>query len=126
MFCMRHRQSLAMFALLLLSCVTSGAAGVTGTWTGVMDSPIKVGVRFVLEESNGKLSGRTYWEDPKTLVFEPEGAISGIHTASAASWTTEGDVAVEGKFEGNTFVGTISFPAQDDEPAHSTSLTLSR
>ena len=35
-----------------------------------MSSPSKLGVRFVLEDQNGELVGRTYWEDPVTHEFQ--------------------------------------------------------
>ena len=91
-----------------------------------MNSPDKVGVRFVIEERDGQLSGRTYWEDPVTHQFEPEGEIVGTKTDGLASWTTESSVIVSGKFEKNRFIGTIVFPADGDEASHTTSLTLTR
>ena len=102
------------------------ATGVAGTWTGVMNSPDKVGVRFVIEEKDGRLAGRVFFEDPVTRQFEPESQLVGATTDGSASWTTETNVQISGKFEGSKFVGTILFPADGDEPAHSAALTLSR
>ena len=112
----------SLVALLLSGCATS----VSGTWTGMMNSPNKVGVRFVLDEKQGRLAGRVFWEDPVTRQFEPESQLTGTNAGGSASWTTEANVQISGKFEGNQFVGTIVFPADGDEPAHSAELTLSR
>lgn len=111
--------------LTLAGCQT--VTSVSGTWTGAMDSPNKLRVRFVLEDQGGKLSGLTYWHDPKTGAFELEGGLSGARTDGSASWTTDGDLTIDGKFEGDTFKGTIHFPAHEDVlPAWSAQLTLSR
>ena len=40
--------------------------------------------------------------------------------------TTQTDVVVRGKFQGNRFIGTIQFPADGEQPAREASLTLSR
>lgn len=106
----------------LSGCVT----GVSGSWTGAIDSPNQVGVRFVFEEKDGQLSGRTLFEDPETHQFELAGQLVGTTKDGDASWTTETDVQVSGKFQGNKFVGTITFPADGDEPSHTASLSLSR
>jgi hypothetical protein len=114
---------LLLFSLLFLSCRTTS---LTGTWTGRLDSPNKIGVRFVLEQKDGKLTGRTYWEEPNTGEFEPAGEVTGEIVDGAASWTSETGVKVTGHLEGAGFVGTLTFPADEDEPAHSAGLNLSR
>ncbi len=91
-----------------------------------MNSPDQIGVRFVLEEKEGRLTGRTFFEDPITRQFEPESQLVGTRTDGNASWTTETNVQISGKFEGSKFIGMIVFPQDGDEPAHSAGLTLSR
>ncbi len=110
-------------ALIALSgCLSS----VTGSWSGVMDSPDKIGVRFVIEERDGALSGRTFWEDPLTHEFGAEAEFTGSRTAATATWTTETNVVVSGHFDGDLFLGTISFPVDGDEPSRTASVSLRR
>lgn len=110
----------------LLSVLCSCQATVSGTWTGRMESPNSIGVRFTIEERNGQLSGRTYWEDPVSHQLEPEGEFTGKRENQEASWVTEGAVVVTGKFDGDRFVGTITFPPDGDEPGHTVPVSLSR
>ena len=91
-----------------------------------MNSPNQIGVRFVLEEKEGRITGRTFFEDPVTRQFEPESQLVGTRTDVSASWTTETNVQISGKFEGDKFIGTILFPQDGDVPARSAGLTLSR
>lgn len=98
----------------------------SGTWTGSLNSPNKLAVRFVLEDKDGVLSGRAYWEDPDSRAFEPEGEVVGTFVDGGASWKTEGEVKVTGQFEGDSFTGTLTFPAFRDQPAKSVSVTLTR
>lgn len=117
---------MAFASLTWLTLAAGCRATVSGTWTGTLDSPNKIGVRFVLDEQAGRLGGRTYWEDPETREFEPEGELAGSQADGAASWKTEGDVEVSGRFDGNGFVGTLTFPAFRDQPARTVGLTLRR
>ena len=110
--------------LLLVGC--QAAAVASGTWTGTMSSPNQLKVRFVIEDQNGKLSGRTYFEDESTKEFYPEAENTGTRDDVSASWTTETDVVVKGKFEGNKFTGTITFPADGEQASHEVGLTLTR
>ena len=91
-----------------------------------MDSPHSIGVRFTIEEKDGQLSGRTFWEDPVTHQFEPEAEFTGTRSSHDASWTTGTGVAIAGKFQGDVFTGTLAFPADGDEPEHTTTLSLKR
>lgn len=91
-----------------------------------MASPNSVGVRFTIEEENGLLTGRTFWEDPVTHLLEAEGQFTGKRANQEASWVTEGAVVVTGKFDGDCFVGTITFPPDGDEPGHTVPVSLSR
>ena len=103
------------------------SATLTGTWTGTFTSPSSVRVRFVLEQQAGRLRGQTYWEDPNTRALEPEaGELRGAVTDGGARWKTQGEVDVEGRFDGNTFVGTLTFPAVDDQPSRTAALKLER
>jgi hypothetical protein len=106
--------------------VTGCLSSATGSWSGVMDSPDKVGVRFVIEERDGVLSGRTFWEDPVTHEFAPEARFTGTRAAATATWKTETNVVVSGHFDGESFLGTIVFPVDGDEPSRTASVTLRR
>ena len=122
---MNRTSSLAsfLFAFLVMS---SCQATLSGSWTGRLESPNAVGVRFTIEDKNGDLSGMAYWEDPDTKQLEPEGEIAGKRDNSDASWMTDGLVRVQGRFDGNSFVGTATFPADGDEPERVVPLRLSR
>ena len=118
------RLRLAVTLALLSGCQS---ATLTGIWTGAFTSPSNLRVRFVLEEQAGRLRGQTYWEDPNTRALEPEaGELQGAVTNGRARWKTQGEVEVEGRFDGNTFVGTLTFPAVDDQPSRTAALKLER
>ncbi|MDP1919623.1 MAG: hypothetical protein Q8L14_25450 [Myxococcales bacterium] len=99
---------------LLLSASCRATSGLTGTWTGRLESPDKVGVRFVLEEDAGTITGRVYWEDPKTLVFEPEGTLVGVSDGGTVSWRSESDVTVVGTVRDTVLEGTLTFPVDEE------------
>lgn len=117
---------------------------VTGTWTGQVTSPeaTPVAVRFTIEEgvssgeadsppSTATLTGRTYFGDPDSGEFLPEAPLSGSRTGSHASWITEGDLVISGMFDAGSFIGTLEFPAEEDEaggahPPDLATLTLQR
>jgi hypothetical protein len=116
-----------LLVLVAISCRT--VSGVSGTWTGRLDSPNKIGVRFVLEEKDGTITGRVYWEDPRTLVFEPEGTLIGVADGGAVSWRSESDVTVEGMVSDNRFEGTLTYPVDEEAlpgTPHSARVTLIR
>lgn len=121
---MSGRLLLVLALLVMIGCQTLSSVG--GSWTGTIASPEPVGVRFDLAEENGSLSGRIYFEDDLTHEFLPEAAITGSRDGAEGSWTTETNVRIVGKFQGNRFLGTITFPASGIRPARSAELTLSR
>ena len=111
--------------LTLLCCQTT--MGVSGTWTGQLESPNKVGVRFAIEEKNGAITGRAFWEESKTKGFEVEGQIHGSLTPDGKiQFTTEGEVEFRGEVVGSLITGTVTFPAFRTKPAYSYSVSLSR
>ena len=114
----------SLFGLVLVAGCRSPSA--TGSWTGSFDGPGKLGVRYVLEERGGALTGTIWWGDGPNGEFQLEGGLAGTVVGGVASWKTEGAVEVRGRFEGDVFVGTLTFPATDDEPAHTAALKLSR
>ena len=91
-----------------------------------MVSPNSVGVRFVLDDQAGKLTGQVFWEDPSTHELEFEGGLTGNRSDGSASWTTDGEVSITGRFNGDTFVGTVTFPAEGSEQARSAAITPRR
>ena len=116
-----------LFLLLSSSCRTT--SGLTGTWTGRLESPDRVGVRFVLEEDAGTITGRVYWEDPRTLVFEPEGTLVGVSDGGAVSWRSQSEVTVVGRVSDNVLEGTLTFPLDEEAPPgtpRSARITLTR
>ncbi len=111
--------------LTLLSCQTT--MGVSGTWSGQLESPNKVGVQFAIEEKGGVVTGRAFWEESKTKGFEVEGQISGTLTPDGKiRFTTEGEVEFSGEVLGNVIKGTVTFPAFRTKPAYSYPVTLAR
>ncbi len=116
-----------LLVLVAMSCRTTSS--VSGTWTGRLDSPNKVGVRFVLEEKDGTITGRVYWEDPKTLVFEPEGTLVGVADGGTVSWRSQSNVTVVGTVNDNSLEGTLTFPVDEEAlpgTPHSARVTLTR
>jgi len=99
-----------------------------GTWTGTIgQGPKAAGVRFVLEDNNGKLTGQIFFQDPTTNEFLEGGTLTGTRAATAATWTTETDVVIKGTFEENKFTGTLEFPPEEGQPLHGPGpLTLTR
>ena len=127
----------ALFWLSLsMACGTKPSTGdagnvaynVTGTWTGSVSSAgaISVGARFTLEDQNARLSGRTYFEDSRLGEFVEDADLSGSRDGLDASWTTSTDLIVVGRFDANSFVGTIRFPPDDELGPHVANLTLNR
>ena len=122
----RSFSTLGWVVVFALCCASR--PGVTGAWTGTISSGKSkpVGIRFVLEESNGQLTGRTYVQDQGTDEYAIEATISGTKNGANATWTSETDVIVKGKFEDNKFVGTIEFPSDQGRPPAVGTLTLSQ
>ena len=104
------------------------ATPVDGTWTGSVASPgaTPVGIRFVLTEQNGRLTGRTYVEDPNTKAFLVDAELNGTHTGAMASWTTATDLVIRGTFGPDGFTGTLTYPGDSSFPAVVSNITLKR
>ena len=71
-------RTVASTGLLLFVLLSGCASGVTGTWTGRMVSPHNLGVRYVLVDHAGTLTGQVFWEDPLTHRFELEGGLGAV------------------------------------------------
>lgn len=113
--------------LLLTGC---GSSTVTVTWTGSLSSPstIPVGVRFVLTEDNGQLTGQTYFQDPVTGDYLVDDDVTGASNGTDATWTTTTtNLVAKGKFDkGGGFTGTLEFPAEYPLAIHVVDLVLHR
>ena len=121
--------SFAALFLFIGCAITSAATGVAaGTWTGTIaaEKAKPMGVRFEIEEKDGKLIGRTYFQDQGTAEYAIEGTISGTLDGTNATWVSESDLKVKGKFESNKFTGTLEFPPDEGHPAVTQTLTLTR
>ena len=121
----------ATLPILALACgsnTPAAPASAAGSWTGTLSSAgtTAVGIRFILQEDNGKLTGQTYVEDPTTHDFLPDAELTGSRQGSDATWSTSTDLIVRGKFAGNDFVGTLEFPADDPLAIHLVDLVLMR
>jgi hypothetical protein len=103
-----------------------GVAG--GTWTGAVQGAgsIAVGIRFVLDEASGSLSGMTYVEDPETHEFLKDADLTGSRNGLSASWTTSTGLLITGTFSADSFNGTLQYPADDDAGPLTSTLTLNR
>lgn len=114
-------------AMLAASCAGKRGLG-EGTWTGTIGGGTAkpVGVRFVLEDENGKLVGKTSFQDPVTGEYGDDGTLTGTRDGTTAMWTTETDVVIKGTFENNTFNGTLEFPPDEGRPTHPVPLTLTK
>lgn len=115
----------ALAIVLLAGCATSSA---TGTWRGLIGPNGKkpAPVQFVLEEKNGKLTGTTAFLDSQNPHAVSDGLVTGARDGSTAAWVSETDVRVQGTFDGDSFVGTITFPSIDEIPAQSGPIVLNR
>ena len=125
---MLTRFSLAL-ALVMVTAGCGAKRGIgEGTWTGTIGGGTTkpVGVRFVLTDENGKLVGKTSFQDPVTQEYGDDGALAGTRDGATATWATETDVVVKGTFENNTFNGTLEFPSDDGQPTRAVPLTLTK
>jgi hypothetical protein len=117
------------FPILLAACGTKeSSASAAGSWTGSLSAPgtTPIDIRFVLEEQNGTLIGRTWVEDPETHELLEDADLTGSRLGSDATWTTSTDLVVSGRFEGNHFVGTLDFPPEDPLAFHRVDVVLDR
>jgi len=109
---------------------SGGASDVSsrGTWTGSTQATnsIPVGIRFVLSEQDGNLTGLTYVEDPETGDFLRDADITGSRNGSSATWTTSTGLTIRGTFSGASFVGTLEYPSDGDFAPLVSNLTLNR
>lgn len=101
---------------------------VTGLWAGSISSTgdIAIGIRFDIQDQNGRLSGRTFVEDPTTHAFLIDADFTGSRNGNAAIWTTSTALVVKGTFGDAGFTGTLEFPADGDFAMHVANLTLER
>jgi hypothetical protein len=119
--------------------VSNGSGGATGTgangapatvagiWSGTLSSGASpVGVRFVIQDQSGQLSGQGFFEDPVTLEFVADADFTGALDGANATWKTSTDLAIVGKFDGTTFTGTLEFPPDGDLPPHVTKVSLTQ
>jgi hypothetical protein len=108
-------------------CVVKRPAA--GTWKGIIEERRPLGVKFEVEEdADGKLAGKTYFQDNGT-DYQLADTFTGRRDGVSVSWTSEGEVVVMGKFENEKYeriVGTIEFPAQEGFPAHKGVLIVTR
>jgi hypothetical protein len=118
------------------ACAAGGAAAdaaaaatpVTGTWTGSVAAmgSTPVGIRFTLVEQNGRLTGQTFVEDPKTKAFLTDAELTGSRTGVMATWNTVTGLLIRGTFTTDTFTGTLQYPAEGDFGPLVSNLTLKR
>ena len=94
-------------------------------WTGQASYEGQTtGIRFVLREEGGTITGRMFLQDPNTAGFIESGTVEGTRTGDDAQWTTQADSVVEGTFTENSFTGTITFPERNEEPGFTANLVL--
>ncbi|WP_146210295.1 hypothetical protein [Vitiosangium sp. GDMCC 1.1324] len=100
--------------------------GLAGVWVGTLTGPVdSSGVRFEITESNGQLTGVTFYTEPSSSEYMRMGALSGSRTGTTAQWTT-GNNSVSGTLNGDTFSGTFVFGSVDTDPALTVQLSLQR
>jgi hypothetical protein len=121
----------AAVSLLVTACATkepSPSAGAAGSWSGSTASPGRtpVGLRFVLQERAGALTGKLWVEDPETRVLLEDAELTGSRDGSHATWTTSTDLVVTGQFTGDHFVGTLDFPPDYPLEFHRADVVLDR
>jgi len=122
------KTTLLVAVVLAAGCAAKKSDVALGTWTGMIGEghPKPTGVRFSLEDDNGKLSGEMFFQDPATNEFSNDGSLTGTRDGTTATWTTETDVVIKGTFEDNKFTGTIEFPPDEGHPHAPVPLILTR
>lgn len=101
-------------------------SSISGAWVGVRTGPVdSAGVRFVLEESGGLVTGVMYFQDPDNSQYVERGAVSGTRSGNAVQWTA-GRASVVGTVAGDEISGTFTYAASDGDPAVSAQLELDR
>ena len=120
--------AIASFLLWTACSNKTSTSDVSGAWTGSITSPgaIPVGIRFMVAEQNGQLTGQAYVQDPVTHDFLIDAPLTGSRHGSDATWTTATNLVIAGTFDGNDFVGTLQFPADEDLGLTVSNLSLKR
>ena len=106
------------------ACVDATA----GTWSGIATyEGQSIGIRFILEQSGGILTGRLLMQDPVSQEYLETGIIEGQRFSdNQASWTTEAGSVVDGSFDQESFTGTYTFADFHEEIGITADLTLER
>jgi hypothetical protein len=99
-----------------------------GTWSGIATyEGQSIGIRFILEQSGGILTGRLLMQDPVSQEYLETGIIEGQRFSdNQASWTTEAGSVVDGSFNQESFTGTYTFADFHEEIGITADLTLER
>ncbi len=98
-----------------------------GTWDGAITLESQtLPIRFVVHDNVGVLTGEVFIADPATGELLPNGELEGSRTRSRGNWTTVTDLEIDGEFTGDSFVGTLLFPAVNGEPSRIAELELKR
>jgi len=108
-------------------CVVKRPAA--GTWKGIIAEGRPLGVKFEVEEdADGKLVGKTYFQDNGT-DYQLSDTFTGKRDGISIFWISPSEVVVRGKFENEKYekiIGTIEFPAEEGIPAQKGELILTR
>jgi hypothetical protein len=123
-----HMRVLKVVAAVMTITACTGAPTAAGTWTGhtTGEGSDSSQIRFIIVDRDGALTGQTLFEDPETHEFVEALTVEGDRTGNQLTWrTAKGDV-VTGTIEGNSFRGTLTYPAAGDLPGQRYGLELKR
>jgi hypothetical protein len=101
---------------------------VEGTWTGTLAfEEQSIGIRFVLSQRAGSLSGRMLLQDPISQEYLESGPLkdSRYNEDFSTFFLHSGSFAI-GDFTENSYEGKFTFVGLNDEPRLEAKLSLQR
>jgi hypothetical protein len=100
---------------------------VEGTWTGTLTHEGEsAGVRFILAQRMGQISGRMLMLDPVSQEYLENGEITGVYNLDYSTIFLESDSYTFGDFEGDSFTGTFYFAAFEEGERFEVALAMQR
>lgn len=101
---------------------------VEGTWTGSLTyEGQSVGIRFILAQKVGRISGRVLMLDPVTQEYKETGEITdGYYRENYSTFYLDSDSYAYGDFTGNSYEGEFNFADFNGEMGFNAVMTLQR
>jgi hypothetical protein len=114
--------------VLTLTDMPQAPSPVDGMWIGTAATTgsTPVGVRFAVSDQSGQLTGQMFVEDPNTGEILRDAQLNGSRSGEMCTWTTETGLVIEGIAHGDTFTGTLTYPAERDFGPVTSNLVMRR